>query len=208
MADTTTPASEADTTDPDGTDDRTMWELLVTTWRELNVPKGWRAEIPGEYITVTPPPGKEHSLIAARIHKALAGATPKGRAIFEAPALHLIPSDRLYTPDLVITPAHDPSISADDDTLPISAEHAVLVVEITARPGTGHDREDRCRAYAGARVPLYLVVDRWGPYGPEVALHSEPNGRFHQRTHRVSFGRSIALPEPFGIDLDTSDFPG
>ncbi|MFE3198784.1 Uma2 family endonuclease [Embleya sp. NPDC059237] len=205
MADTSTPTNEADTTDPD---DRTMWDMLMTTWRELNVPKGWRAEIPGEYITMTPPPGKEHGLIAARIHRALAGATPKGCASFEAPAVHLIPSNRLYTPDLVIMPEDDPSISVDDDTLPISAEHAALVVEIAARPGTDHDREDRRRAYAGARVPLYLVVDRWGAYGPEVALHFEPNGRFHQRIHRVSFGRSIALPEPFGIDLDTSDFPG
>lgn len=32
------------------------WEYLLQTWRELDVPEGWRAEIDGGRITLVPMP--------------------------------------------------------------------------------------------------------------------------------------------------------
>ncbi|MFI1383246.1 hypothetical protein [Embleya sp. NPDC020886] len=51
------------------------------------------------------------------------------------------------------------------------------------------------------------VVDRWDPTGPSVTLFSEPDGGQYRRFLHVAYGKTIRIPEPFGIDLDTSDFP-
>jgi hypothetical protein len=37
------------------------WDYLLDTWRELQVPEGWRAELTAEGIQMTPPPGGPHN---------------------------------------------------------------------------------------------------------------------------------------------------
>lgn len=44
----------------------------------MDVPDGWRAEIMGEGINVTPPPGQAPNLIAGRVDRVLAPAVPDG----------------------------------------------------------------------------------------------------------------------------------
>lgn len=63
-------------------------------------------------------------------------------------------------------------------------------------PTTGH-------GYAAVRVPLYLPVDR--TVG-EVVLFSEPRGGDYRADIRVPLGKSLDLPEPFALTLDTGSF--
>lgn len=37
------------------------WEYLLETWRELDVPEGWRAEIDEARIFLVPPPHAHHN---------------------------------------------------------------------------------------------------------------------------------------------------
>jgi hypothetical protein len=53
------------------------WDALPRAWRELYVPEGWRAEIVEGKITMTPPPGNVHDLIAETVHRRLVVMIPE-----------------------------------------------------------------------------------------------------------------------------------
>ncbi|GGX13046.1 Uma2 family endonuclease [Streptomyces lomondensis] len=82
---------------------------------------------------------------------------------------------------------------------------ALMTVEITSCDSDTHhrDREEKPQAYAGAGIPLYLLVDRHTRW---TAVHSEPDPALGYRdVHMVRFGGTITLPEPLGIELDTEE---
>lgn len=45
------------------------WDYLLQTWRELDVPEGWRAEIDEGQIVLVPPPHAHHNGIAAKVQR-------------------------------------------------------------------------------------------------------------------------------------------
>ncbi|MGW7518762.1 Uma2 family endonuclease [Streptomyces sp. NPDC054796] len=78
----------------------------------------------------------------------------------------------------------------------------LMAVEVTSYDsGTDlRDRVEKPRAYAESGIPVYLLVDR---ESGETVVHSEPDGVRYERTARVPFGKSVELPGPVGIVLDT-----
>ncbi|CAG6394797.1 Uma2 family endonuclease [Streptomyces cocklensis] len=78
----------------------------------------------------------------------------------------------------------------------------LMTVEITSfdRDTTQRDRIDKPRAYAESAIPVYLLIDR---DTREVTVHSEPDGGVYQKRVIVPFGKTVALPDPVGIELDT-----
>jgi Uma2 family endonuclease len=61
----------------------------------------------------------------------------------------------------------------------------------------------KVRGYAASGVPIYLLVD---PLEQAVTLFFEPSGDCYQQMHRVPFGATISLPEPYVGKIDTSVF--
>lgn len=59
---------------------------------------------------------------------------------------------------------------------------------------------EKPRAYAEAGVPVHLLIDR---DSGEAAVHSEPENGAYQLLVTVPFGKSVDLPDPVGIQLDT-----
>ncbi|MCZ9336158.1 Uma2 family endonuclease, partial [Streptomyces sp. TRM76130] len=51
------------------------------------------------------------------------------------------------------------------------------------------------------------LVDRWAPGGPTVTLYGEPRGDVYRTLHAGKFGDPVELPGPFGLTLDTGEFP-
>lgn len=78
---------------------------------------------------------------------------------------------------------------------------------MTSPSNAHHDRISKPASYAAAGVPLYLPIDRWAPGGPKVTLYGEPRGDVYRVLRACKLGEPITLPEPFGLDLDTSAFP-
>ena len=77
-----------------------------------------------------------------------------------------------------------------------------LVLEVTSsRPDL--DRHAKRRAYAGAGIPLYLLVDR---QHRRVTLFSHPAHDDYSRTSAAAFGDRLDLPKPFDFALDTAAF--
>jgi Uma2 family endonuclease len=75
-----------------------------------------------------------------------------------------------------------------------------LVLEVTSsRPEL--DRNAKRRAYAGAGIPLYRLVDR---QERRVTLYSVPAHGDYSRTCAAAFGDKLELPNPFDFALDTA----
>ncbi|MFF1476138.1 hypothetical protein ACFVYD_00840 [Streptomyces sp. NPDC058301] len=49
---------------------------------------------------------------------------------------------------------------------------------------------------------MYLLVDR---HRGEVVVHWDPEGGKYRHASTAAFGAKLALPAPFGFDLDTSE---
>lgn len=80
----------------------------------------------------------------------------------------------------------------------------LMTVEITSFDADTdrRDRQEKPRAYAGAGIPLFLLIDRDACV---VTVHSapDPEGGGYRDTHSVKFGEKLSLPDPVGIELDT-----
>ena len=183
---------------------RSAWEELLYQWRELDVPEGWRAEIIEERIVMTPPLGNAHNHIADMVHRDLVPVIPRSWAIYQTAGVSVPLRNSLFIPDLVVVPREH--VPADEDPAPIPAEKALLAVEITSRSNAVADRKTKLWAYAHAEVPLYLLIDRFAAGGPMVELFASPEDGVYQESHRVPFGKEIALPEPVELTLDTAEF--
>lgn len=95
------------------------------------------------------------------------------------------------------------------------AEQIGMVVEVTAKSTASTDREPhenderrtKWNGYAHEGVEFYLLVDR----EPNTALATLfttpdlPDGEYRACRH-WAFGETIVLPEPFGVEIPTSDW--
>lgn len=178
------------------------WDGLLQTWRDLDVPEGWRAEITEDGITMTPPPANFHNSIAQCVHRDLVLALPRHLGVYQTLGVAVPAAGRLYIPDVCVMRTADL-----DDGTEVTADAVLLAVEIASKRSAKHDRKTKLWGYAHGPVPLYLLIDRFHEDGPAVTLFSEPRDGHYQRSVRVPFGDSIELPEPINLTLDTKDFP-
>ncbi|MEV4739872.1 Uma2 family endonuclease [Streptomyces sp. NPDC049555] len=83
-----------------------------------------------------------------------------------------------------------------------SADQVLMVVEVTSYDSDTHlrDRIEKPRAYAESGIPVYLLVDR---DSREITVHSRPDATRYELAETVPFGKSVQLPDPVGIALDT-----
>lgn len=178
------------------------WQYLLETWRELEVPEGWRPELTVEGIHMTPPPGGTHNLIADLVDDAIRRVALEGCGVFQTQGVSIERIGAIYVPDLCVVPRDVIPPGAD----PVPAEHVLLAVEITSKGNARHDRTKKKWAYAHGPIPLYLLIDAFDEDGPAVSLFSEPDGGVYSRSVRVSFGKPIEIGEPFDFTLDTDRF--
>ncbi|MFF2940809.1 Uma2 family endonuclease [Streptomyces niveus] len=78
----------------------------------------------------------------------------------------------------------------------------LMAVEVTSYDSDtdGRDRVEKPRAYAETGIPVYLLIDR---DSCEVTVYSEPDGVRYESARTVPFGKTVVLPDPVGITLET-----
>lgn len=179
------------------------WDDLVRFWEEMEWPEGSKVEIIEGIITVSPAPALPHNVIAERIQRRLYSVIPEDWGVYQTLAIAVPSRLGMLIPDIVV--AQLPVSTGSDSHIP--AALAELVVEITSKSTARHDRVSKPAAYATAGIPLYLLVDRWAPGGPTVTLYGEPKGDVYRVLSAAKFGDPVKLPEPFGLTLDTGEFP-
>lgn len=83
----------------------------------------------------------------------------------------------------------------------------LMTVEITSYDSDtdNRDRKEKPLAYADAGIPVYLLIDR---DRCKITVFSDPapDGGGYAQEHGVKFGGGkLLLPDPVGIELDTSE---
>ncbi|MGW4050465.1 Uma2 family endonuclease [Streptomyces sp. NPDC004779] len=179
------------------------WEDLVRRWESMDWPEGCKVEIIEGIITVAPTPSARHNSIAYRILRRLAAVIPEDWGIYQTQSVSIPSRMSAFIPDLLVAPLAE----LDGPGHLIPADVAELVVEVTSPSNASTDRITKAAVYAEAGVPLYLLIDRHAPGGPTVTLYGEPTGDVYRILRAVPFGEEIHLPAPFGLTLDTAEFP-
>lgn len=185
-------------------DPGTPAEFVLADFLTLVTPEGYRAELVDGEIVVTPPPDGNHGRSIWRILQQIIRSS--STQMDYSPEAGLIvpsrgtPDEGRLIPDGVFAPAElDVFHHAPSWMMPDGIE---LVLEVTSsRPDL--DRNEKHLAYAGAEIPLYLLVDR---QLRRVTLYSHPAHGDYSRTCTVPFGDKLDLPKPFDFALDTAPF--
>ncbi|MEU9995485.1 Uma2 family endonuclease [Streptomyces sp. NPDC050848] len=83
-----------------------------------------------------------------------------------------------------------------------SAEGVLMAVEVTSHDSDTdrRDRVEKPRAYAETGIPVYLLIDR---VAGEVKVYSQPGDGRYDVVTAVTFGKTVTLPDPVGMELDT-----
>ncbi|MFI9329171.1 Uma2 family endonuclease [Kitasatospora sp. NPDC052868] len=162
---------------------------------------GYRVEIIGSQIAVTPAPNLPHSRSLTRLMKLFfaAGLDDGETEVFQGVGIWLPdgPSD-FAVPDLAVLDA-----GSDDRLIEYNSyDPAVfrLVLEVTSS-NLSDDLKRKPTVYASAGVPVYVIVDR---ANQRVMVLTEPqDGEY--RVHAVHHpGQSFTLPESIGASVTLS----
>lgn len=83
-------------------------------------------------------------------------------------------------------------------------EHVAMVVEVTSYDADADRRIRREKPvlYAGAGIPLCLLIDR---EARTLAVHSKPSPAGYRDIHTVAVGEKLSFPDPVNIGLDTGE---
>jgi Uma2 family endonuclease len=176
---------------------------LERIWETLDIP-GHRVELIDGQIVVSPSASRWHSSAIDALIDALTDVKRvRGWQFHTNLTVHIAPTRERLVPDLMVA-ARDAPGFGDNELL---AHGVLLVAEVVSPHSQTRDRVAKPRAYAQARVPLYLLIDQFADPAT-VTLYSEPGQISYQSCSVAVAGQPVRLPEPFGIALDTRKLLG
>ncbi|MFF4396018.1 Uma2 family endonuclease [Streptomyces sp. NPDC001480] len=178
-------------------------EGLLHIFLSADTPEGFRAELIEGKIVVTPPRGGDHEDCISLIMKQVIRRSGTDMDFSANKGLRLksgggCPKDHVI-PDGTFTPAALRLYRGADAWMPCDGVAMVLEVPST-KPRA--ERETRCRCYARAGIPLYLLIDR---DASSITLFSDPVNDDYREIRTRPLGKPVTLPEPFAFDLETAD---
>lgn len=163
-------------------------------------PEGWRVELIEGEVHVTPPANTEHEHIVSELSGQV---RDQRRELDRFTGLGLLVPEATVTgkviPDLVVAPKGVfPPHTEYNDPGPV-----LLVGEVTSRSTADVDRGGKLRGYAAAGIPVYLLVDREAGV---IRIYSEPANGWYTHSEETALAKTVTLPDPLGIELDTAEF--
>ncbi|MEV3923813.1 Uma2 family endonuclease [Actinomadura coerulea] len=182
-------------------------DVVLEGFLALDTPEGFRVELIDGEIVVTPPPLGDHERCIGKIIRQVIRYSAiefecSGNKGLTVPGVEGQPDNRVI-PDITFISIEKDPFHGAASWMPVEGDDAiVMVVEVTSGKPK-RDREAKRTGYARAGVPFYLLVDR---DEDRVSLFSGPDGEDYGHMDQVPFGKPLPLPEPFEIELDTSEF--
>lgn len=185
----------------------------------VDAPEGSRIEIIGGKVVVSPPPEFPHNAIAGDIAYAFTRAhvlqTDYAWRTDHGTGMSLVGIGDGFVPDLMLLDQEVFRAARHSKVRTLVPDQVELVVEVTSFSNAKNDQQptgrgrgnNKWNGYAAAEIPYYLLVDR----SPKVAhsiLYSIPDQSLAAYLHEESwaFGETIHLPDPFDIEIDTSEW--
>ncbi|MBP8532047.1 Uma2 family endonuclease [Streptomyces sp. MK37H] len=157
---------------------------------------GYRVEIIGAEITVTPPPDMPHGDSLTDLTFAFAPAHGKLTRVVQGSGVWLPDSPFDYAvPDLAVVDAdyrdHYIEHNCYDPTI------FRLVLEVTSS-NLGNDLKTKVTAYAIAKIPVYVIVNRTKQ---RIHVLTDPIANEYNHHRVYAPGEHITLPESIGAEV-------
>ncbi|MEU0393882.1 Uma2 family endonuclease [Streptomyces sp. NPDC006208] len=182
----------------------TQADVLLEGFLALDTPEGFRAELIEGEIVVTPPPDGDHEGYISRIVRQVIRRSRTDMDVSGNKGLKLKSgggcTKNHAIPDCTFAPLALGLFFGAEPWMP--CEGVAMVAEVTSNKPDA-DREAKRRCYARGGIPFSLLVDR---DTSSVTLFSDPKNDDYRQAHTMPFGKPLPLPDPFGFDLETSDF--
>ncbi len=163
-------------------------------------PEGRRVELVERAVHVTGPGDGDHEEIISELsgqvcdqRRELGRYTGLGLEIPGASVTGKV------IPDLVVAPRG----SFGDEEEYHDPAPVLLVGEVTSRSTADKDRGGKLRGYAAAGIPCYLLIDR---EADTVKVFSQPSNGRYTHSEETALAKTVTLPEPVGVELDTGEF--
>ncbi|NGN69857.1 Uma2 family endonuclease [Streptomyces sp. A7024] len=175
---------------------------LLQTLLELDehVPDGYRTEIIGGKIVMSPWSKGYYFPVMRSLRRQLEPHLPEGHVVDSAPYLFTFPAaERAYGPD-VFAAAEG---AFRTERRHIDGEALSLAAELTSTSTRNADVHDKVTAYGKGTVPVYLLLDM---QKSAATLFWQPTDEGYAAQTTVPFGEKLRVPAPFDCDLDTSEF--
>ncbi|CAL9306967.1 Uma2 family endonuclease [Streptomyces sp. SudanB182_2057] len=172
------------------------FELL----ERMPVPEGYRVEIVGGNVHMTPQRGT-HWIIIRRIVRALEDRFGMDVQVFSDVRIDFPGNENGFCPDVALLKdsAHM------DDAGHWQHQDVEFVAEVISKGTAANDYGPKKAAYAAAEVPLYLVVD---PYKGMCYVYTQPKENDYITRTKVAFGEDIDLTGTvIDLVLKTDGFP-
>ena len=151
---------------------------------------GYRREIIGGSLVVTPAPSRAHQRVTGNVHAAAAGET-SGTMAMVAPFDWRLPDGGSVQPDVMVIRREDFDPAGP---LPASAV-PLLVVEVLSPSNPAQDRMLKRDLYQRLGVPAYWIVD---PLQPSLLALRRAQGPFEVETDTSATFRT---DWPFPVNL-------
>ncbi|MCA6096230.1 Uma2 family endonuclease [Streptomyces sp. SCA3-4] len=170
-------------------------EFLWQTWKAMDPPEGYRAEIIEGSIEVSPTGRRRHGVLINRLRRGL--ETHLEHTDYAAHHdFNLIHRRKVWIPDLFVALVDVDEIP-DEEDLGVAAADIEAVVEVVS-PGWRNVQRDRVRKrreYARAGIPLYVLIDDFDGDGAVVLLtEPDPDRAAYAGEQRVPYGTDAVIP--------------
>ncbi|MBT2383543.1 Uma2 family endonuclease [Streptomyces sp. ISL-11] len=191
---TTPPPAISRTSEPTAFEE--MCNLLEQI--DADLPDGYRTEIIGGNIVVSPWSKGLYLRIMRSLVRQLRPHLPEGHEIDTSPCLFLFPGhERSYGPDIHVS---DEALT-NVDSIHLPGEALSLVGELTSPSTADFDRREKVEVYGRAEVPVYVLVDM---DETTVTVYSSPSSKGYRTHTQIKFGEKVRIPVPFECELDTA----
>lgn len=171
-------------------------EILWQTWKSLDLPEGYRAEIIEGSIEVSPTGRRRHMVLINRLRRMLETHLEGGdQAVWHDG--NVIHRQKCWIPDLFVAPVDSDDV-LDEQDLGVDAAHVSMVIEVVSpgRRNVERDRVRKRREYARAGIPLYVLIDDTDGEGSVVVLAGpDAEKAVYADEHRVSYGTDAIIPD-------------
>ncbi|WP_151774352.1 Uma2 family endonuclease [Streptomyces abyssomicinicus] len=175
-------------------------QALDALFDQMTVPEGYRAEIVGGAIHMSPQ-RRVHWEITRRVVRALEDAFCMDALVLSDVRIDFPGPLNGFCPD--VAKMRDGAESVRGERW--RYQDVEFVTEVISQSTARNDYEPKKRAYAAAAVPVYLIAD---PYQRRCHVYTEPKEGEYRTELIVAFGGDVDLTSTsLGLTLATKDFP-
>ncbi|WP_369201185.1 Uma2 family endonuclease [Streptomyces sp. PU-14G] len=176
------------------------FQALFRTLMTMEVPDGYRAEIIGGNIVMSPWSKGYYLRVMRSLRTQLEPHVPTGALVDSSPYLFTFPDqERAFGPDVFVASEK----AFDTHERYIDGESLTLVAELTSASTRDVDWSDKLAVYAAAGVAVYLLLDM---REQTVSVFSDPAPEGYRRRTTCPFGKAAHVPPPFDFELGTTAF--